>query len=63
LVGGEAAMVIVEKLHGEMAEVHEDMIGLHRALETQLTRIAQIQYQLDELRSRFNSVTKPPERT
>jgi hypothetical protein len=38
------------------------MVSVHRALETQLTRIAQIQQQLDELRTRITlSTTAPPQ--
>jgi hypothetical protein len=32
---------------------------MHRARETQLIRIAQIQQPLDELRARFNNLPKP----
>ena len=61
LVGGGAAMEVVERLSEEMLLVHEDMVSVHRALETQLTRIAQIQQQLDELRTRitFSTTARP----
>ena len=55
-------MEVVERLSEEMLLVHEDMVSVHRALETQLTRIAQIQQQLDELRTRITlSTTAPPQ--